>query len=420
MKKVLLIDDVPEQLMAYRRLLHGRFDVITSSDGTEALDILKRDADIAIIVSDMSMPHISGIDLFVRAAEIAPHAVRIMLSGNTDINATVEAINRGQVFRYLQKPCKRDELIETIEAGLKLNALATQDKQTNARSEDDVPNQSHIADWLRPALHHNEVRPYYQPIVELSSGAIAGSEALARWWQPVEGWISPGVFIPVAEQYGLMAELGRNMLAVACCDAADWNSKGYDKWISVNVSVTQFADGGIIRDVENALAESGLEATSLTLELTESVMIKDQDSIVDKLKQLRNIGVKIAIDDFGTGYSSLSYLKHLPFDHLKIDRSFIKDIDQDERDVVFVRAMLDLAQKLNFTVVAEGIERFDQHRILQDLGCNFGQGFLYEKAVDAARFSELLATGVVDQHQNHAKLETDTIPNDEIHFQKMN
>ncbi len=399
MAKILLVDDVPEQVMAYRRLLHGRFDVVTASDGAAALDHLRRDTDIRVIVSDMSMPGMNGIDFFVHAIDLAPNAARIMLSGNTDMNATIEAINRGQILRYLQKPCSRDDLIDAIEAGLRLQPLTPEEAPVDPSPVHAAAEQSDLAGRLRSALREDRLQAFFQPIVDLETGDILGAEALARWRHPVDGWVPPSVFIPIAERYGFMPELGRTMLVAACRDARNWSRRGVDGWVSVNASVTQFTEGSMIADVRHALRDSGLSPGNLTLELTESVLIHDPASIIDALEQLRALGVKLAIDDFGTGYSSLAYLKYLPIDRLKIDRCFIEEIDRDERDLAFVRAMLDLAWKLDLTVVAEGIERQEQHRILLDLGCPLGQGFLFERAMNSEAFTALMAKGTVDRRR---------------------
>jgi len=401
MAKILLVDDVPEQVMAYRRLLRRHFDVVTAGDGAAALDLLKGDADIQVIVSDLSMPCMNGIDFFVRAADIAPDAVRIMLTGNMDMNATIEAINRGRVFRYLQKPCPLEDLVEAIEAGLLLQSH-DKDKAPSNPSQTDVevsPNHTTMIARLQSAVRNNRLQAFFQPIVDLDTGNISGAEALARWRHPVNGWVSPSVFIPIAEQCGLMPELGRAMLSAACHDARDWRLRKLGGWVSVNASITQFVDGDIIADVRRALDDSGLPPGALCIELTESVLIHDPTSVISMLERLRALGVKLAIDDFGTGYSSLAYLKNLPVDRLKIDRCFVKDIDRDERDLAFVRAMLDLARQLDITVVAEGIERPEQHRILLDLGCAFGQGFLFEQALDSGSFATLMATGMIDPHR---------------------
>ena len=359
MAKVLLVDDVPEQLMAYRRLLHGRFDVLTAGDAATALDLLKQSAGIQVIVSDMSMPRMNGIDFFVQAADLAPRSTRIMLTGNTDMNATIEAINRGRVFRYLKKPCPREDLIEAIEAALELQSLSSvgNPADQSGRADQASPHRTPMADRLQKALRRNMLQAFFQPIVDLRTGDMQGAEALARWRHPADGWIPPTLFIPIAEQYGLMPDLGRAMLMAACRDAQAWRRLGFDGSVSVNVSVTQFVEGRMIADVQNTLEESGLPSRNLTLELTESVLVHDPEKIIQALQELRALGVTLAIDDFGTGFSSLAYLKYLPIDRLKIDQCFIKEIDRDERDRAFVRAMLDLANKLDLTVVAEGIER---------------------------------------------------------------
>ena len=398
--KILLVDDVPEQLKAYRRLLHRHFEILTADSGDAALTILKQEPAIEVIVSDMSMPGMSGTDFFVRAAEMAPAATRIMLTGNMDMKATVDAINRGGVFRYLQKPCASDVLIGAVEEGLKLKSAPLAGSVDNA-----CILETPVTSWLEEAMQDCLLKTFFQPIVDLRTGGIVGAEALARWLHPADGWIPPSVFIPIAEQSGLMPELGRRMLVQACREAASWHARGIDVSISVNVSVTQFVEGQMISDVHRALEDSGLPTEKLTLELTESVLIHDPDKIIRMLEDLRSIGVTLAIDDFGTGYSSLAYLKHLPIDRLKIDRCFVSDIDRDERDLSFVRTMLDLARHLGLSVVAEGIERPEQRRLLLDQGCRLGQGFLFAKAMDGVGFLDLLARpSMIDQGPTLAEM----------------
>ncbi len=390
--KILLVDDVPEQLTAYRRLLHRHFEILTADSGDTAIEILQREPDIEVIVSDMSMPGMSGTDFFVRAADMAPGATRIMLTGNMDMNATIDAINRGGVFRYLQKPCASDDLIGAVEEGLKLKPVPAA-----GSSGDACTLETPMTGWLQDAMQDCLLKTFFQPIVDLRTGGIVGAEALARWLHPADGWIPPSVFIPIAEQSGMMPELGRRMLMQACREASTWRSQGFDLSISVNASIRQFVEGQMNSDVRFALENSDLPAQNLTLELTESVLIHDPDKIISMLEELRAIGVTLAIDDFGTGYSSLAYLKHLPIDRLKIDRCFVKDIDRDERDLNFVRTMLDLARHLGLSVVAEGIERQEQRQILLDLGCRLGQGFLFAKAIDAVGFLDLLVRPSTDK-----------------------
>jgi EAL domain-containing protein (putative c-di-GMP-specific phosphodiesterase class I) len=396
MAKVLLVDDMPEQLKAYQRLLRHHFDIVTACDGAAALDLLDKDTNIDVIVSDMSMPEMNGIDFFALAARVAPKATRIMLTGNTDMNATIDAINRGRVFRYLRKPCARQELIEAIEAGLNLHPPSSLGSQGDpvADAVAASAHQSLMVKRLQDALCSKCIRPHFQPIVDLETGIITGAEALARWQDQGEAWISPIIFIPLAEQSGLMPELGRTVLKAACQTAAAWRRYGFDGSVSVNVSTKQFDSGRVVDDVVEALKISDLPSEDLTLEITESVLIDDPTSMIQSLEELRSLGVSLAIDDFGTGYSSLAYLKYLPVDRLKIDRCFVKDIDCDERDLAFVRAMLELARKLELSVVAEGIERKEQRDVLMDLGCSLGQGYFFEKALDEVAFAKLISGDV--------------------------
>jgi diguanylate cyclase len=247
---------------------------------------------------------------------------------------------------------------------------------------------------LRRALREGEMRLTYQPIVELSTGRVLAAEALIRWQHPERGLLMPSDFIDVAERSGLIVELGGWVLEQAALQLAHWQRCGLTELhVAVNVSARQLRGGFITRQYEHAVALSQCDPTCLELELTEHTLIEDLEDSVRLLHELRRRGVTLAIDDFGTGLSSLAYLKRLPVGKLKIDRSFVAGLPQDSGDRAIVTAALSVAQAMDLTVVAEGVETPRQARCLRELGCAQAQGFLYGKPMNASELTALALAG---------------------------
>ncbi|MCL4821926.1 MAG: EAL domain-containing protein [Vicinamibacteria bacterium] len=235
---------------------------------------------------------------------------------------------------------------------------------------------------LRRAVERGELRLAFQPIVRLADGTVASLEALVRWQHPVRGLLMPPEFIPVAEEMGAIVPVGEWVLQEACRCLRAWRDavpEAADVSVSVNLSARQFAQGDVLALTDEALAHSGLPAAALRLELTESVVMEDAKQATRKLHQLRELGVGLDIDDFGTGYSSLSYLRRFPIDALKIDRSFVDGLGQDEEDLAIVRTIVTLAGNLGVDTIAEGIEGEPQLAQLRSLGCPLGQGFHFAR-----------------------------------------
>ncbi|WP_369719889.1 EAL domain-containing protein [Bradyrhizobium sp. LLZ17] len=241
---------------------------------------------------------------------------------------------------------------------------------------------------LRLALGRGEFEVHYQPLVDLAANVVTGCEALLRWRHPARGMVSPVDFIPVAEDTGLISEIGEWVLRQACTEAASWPG---DIHIAVNVSPVQFRSRTLALKVAAALAESGLAPGRLELEITETVLIRDDEEALTVLQQLRELGVRIALDDFGTGYSSLSYLHRFPFDKIKIDRSFISDIGEPEDSSPIVQAVVHMAAARHMATTAEGVETEAQREVLRKLGCSQMQGWLFSPAVPAAKLKQLLS-----------------------------
>ena len=241
---------------------------------------------------------------------------------------------------------------------------------------------------LRQAIAGDGFEVHYQPVVDLHDSAVRGAEALLRWRHPQRGTISPADFIPVAEDTGLINELGRFVLDAACREAAKWPEHVR---IAVNVSPVQFRGPTLALNVAAALAASGLAPSRLELEITEAVLMRDDEAALATLHQLRALGVRIALDDFGTGYSSLSYLHRFPFDKIKIDRSFVKNIGAEGASSAIIQAVVNIAEASNMTTTAEGVEQEWQRELLRELGCTEMQGYLFSPPVSAAEIARLMA-----------------------------
>jgi diguanylate cyclase len=250
---------------------------------------------------------------------------------------------------------------------------------------------------LRHAVERDELYLQFQPIVDLKRGGITGCEALVRWKHPQLGVISPDKFIPLADESGLIIELGAWVLRRACEEIKRLHDAGYD-WLTlaVNVSAVQFAQPQLVAQIASVLATTGLEAKYLTVEITESVLMEDAELAIGTLRALKERGIKVAVDDFGTGYSSLAYLKRFSIDVLKIDRSFINDIAVDADSAAIVSAIAVLAKSLKLDVVAEGVETSEQLEIVRDIGCDRMQGYFFSRPLDIGALQNLVA----ERHPN--------------------
>ena len=240
---------------------------------------------------------------------------------------------------------------------------------------------------LRDAIENSVLQPHYQPLVDLKSGRITGFEALVRWPHPERGMIPPGDFIPVAEETGLINAVGGLMLRRACMDAAKWPD---DVRVAVNLSPLQFRVGNLLSVVMDVLKHSALSPRRLELEITETLLLDKSDQVLATLHALRALGVRISMDDFGTGYSSLSYLRSFPFDKIKIDQSFVRDLVSNHDGQAIVRSIISLGKGLGVTITAEGVETEAELSCLRAEGCHEGQGFLFSRARSNAEITQLL------------------------------
>ena len=292
------------------------------------------------------------------------------------------------------EPCEPDELVRS--ADIAMYAAKRDGKGRfeifEAEMTTDILGRLQLRADLERALRQDEFVVHYQPIVALDSGEVVGVEALVRWQHPERGLVAPAEFIPLAEETGLIVPIGGWVLRRACEQTQRWRAQypQHPLKVSVNLSARQLEAPDIVGEVSRALRDTGLPASALTLEITESLLMVDLPAAIDLLAQLRNLGVRLAIDDFGTGYSSLSYLEQLPIDILKIDQSFVSRLGAEGEESVMVRTITQLAQALNLGIVAEGIELPEQVRELRELECPLGQGFFFARPASDADFEALL------------------------------
>jgi EAL domain-containing protein (putative c-di-GMP-specific phosphodiesterase class I) len=267
------------------------------------------------------------------------------------------------------------------------NGFTFYDPNMGARADERLNFEAELA----RALERDALRLHFQPKVRFADGSVAGAEALVRWQHPRLGLLPPDRFIAIAEDTGIIVPMGAWILEAACRSAAAWGrSSGTRYSIAVNLSARQFADPGLMADIDRALAKSGLDPRLLELEVTESMVMQEPAQAATLLATLRNRGIRIVMDDFGTGYSSLGYLKRFPFNAVKIDRSFVRDLPHDEDDAAITRAVLAMAKSLRLEVVAEGVERPDQLAFLRREGCTEYQGYHFSVPLADEEFRALL------------------------------
>jgi diguanylate cyclase (GGDEF)-like protein/PAS domain S-box-containing protein len=315
------------------------------------------------VLSTLRPPmHVDGHEVHVGAS------VGIAIDGNVLEPEVFFRDADAAMYRAKENGRGRIEIFDTEMRNLAITRIETEDR-------------------LHRAVEQGLIRLHYQPIVELGSQRVVGAEALARWNDPELGVIPPTVFVPIAEDDGLIVPLGAQILTSACTTAARWPSP---LQVSVNLSGCQIRDPGLVDTIETALREANLDPGRLLLEITESVFMKDVTASADVLRRLRDLGVRLAIDDFGTAYSSLGRLKRFPIAQLKIDRSFVAGLPEDVDNLAIVTAVITMGHSLGLNVLAEGIETEAQLSALQSLGCDLGQGFLFSHALPEAEFARWL------------------------------
>ena len=388
-----------------------RFKVINHSLGHRMGDLLL--TSVAALIRNTIRP----TDMVAR---LAGDEFGILLEDIRDVSSTLHVVSR--ILKKLQLPfmLHDHEVFSTISFGIVVNGAEYQVPDAMLRDanlamvgakelgggaymvfnkgmHDQAVRRMELEMDLRHALEHKQFEAYYQPIINLKLGTLAGFEALVRWNHPEKGLISPVEFIPVAEETGMIIALGRWMLHESCRQLKAWHDSLPDSahlTVSVNLSCKQVLNPKLLDDVQEALTRNGLAPHSLKVEITESAMMQDTERAIILLEKLQAMGIRILLDDFGTGYSSLAYLHRLPINTLKVDSSFIMHLHENETDRHFVETIVHLAQRLKQDVICEGVELPEQAAILQAMGVERAQGFLYSRPVAANEASILILTGV--------------------------
>lgn len=390
--------------------------------------VLFLDLDRFKVVND-SLGHILGDQLLIAIARRLEACLRptdtiarlggdeftILLEGLSDISDTIRIAERIQAELTLPFNLGGQEVFTTASIGIALSATGYSQAEDLLRDADIAMYRAKVFGAryeifnttmharavarlqmetdLRRAIERQEFLIYYQPLVSLETGKITGFEALIRWQHPQRGLLSPAKFVPVAEETGLLSRIDQWVMGEACRQAQHWSEQiksDSPLSISVNISNKQFTQANLIEQISQILQETSLEATCLKLEITENVIMENDQSAIAKLEQIKALGIKLAIDDFGTGYSSLGRLHNFPIDELKIDRSFVSKIGADEGNLEITETIVTLAQKLGVDVTAEGIETAEQLAQLRKLKCAYGQGYFFSRPLPSQAAEELI------------------------------
>lgn len=360
-------------------------DIVARLGGDEFLvmmDMIKHPQDAALIAQKII--YALQVEFFIDGKEIfigASVGISIFPKDGSDVDSLIKAAD---IAMYQVK-----------NRGKNNHCFYSEDLSKNAVERFTIESQ------LRHALERNQFEMYYQPQISLLTGDIIGAEALIRWRHPDLGLVSPARFIPIAEETGLIVQIGEWVLRQAALQAIQWINDGYTmQWVSVNVSGVQIMRSNFYDTVYGILIETNCNPNILELEITESTVMQNTEFVIDTFNNIKQLGVRVAIDDFGTGYSSLSNLKRLPLDKIKIDQSFVRGLPDDLDDAAITNTINAMACSLGFTVIAEGVETLAQATFLKNMGCLEAQGYLYSKPVTAAEFTKLLA---ISTKKHHAK-----------------
>lgn len=375
MDRVLVVDDDPNVLAGIQRVAGRHFEIEGLTSGEAAVRLLERGERYAAIVSDLRMTGIDGIAFLERARELSRWTPRIMLTGHADQTVLMDAINRASVAGFLKKPVPVAEFIAAVQ-----KAIADAGAAREAAAPDSpTPGQAALAADLARADLDAEFHLLFQPRISTATGAVVSAEGLLRWTHPQRGSISPLEFIPVAESTGQIDRLTAWVLRQTARGWRMLDRGGIDISISVNVSLSTIANPAFAGLVATILAEEGMPANRLEIEITESHRLEKTEQVRLVVAALRKRGVRVALDDFGTGYSFFETLKWLDIDILKVDRSFVMHLASSSKNQKIVCAIVDLAESLNLTLIAEGVETREQAEMLHGLGVMQLQGFLFAR-----------------------------------------
>lgn len=391
--KILIVDDVPDNIRLLVNILSRRgFELISAYSGQMALEILQNLCPDLILL-DVNMPGMSGYDLceIIKKDILIQDVPIIFISALHDIENVVHGFALGGVD-YITKPFQLEEVIARVNTHISLHRLRRQLQVENQSLHSQIQQQVNIDrelyGELTQALQNQELELNYQPIVRIDSGKIDGFEALLRWNHPTKGRIPPDLFIPIAEQTGLINDIGAWVAKQSMFQLSRWHLGYPHTMMSINVSGNQLLNPDFVDTIKACLAATAVPPTKIKLEITESAIITDVDRAIKQLQELKSIGVNICLDDFGIGYSSLSRVQDFPIDIIKIDRTFIQQKNWTIANIISL-----LADSLNVAVIAEGIETKEQLTKLRGMGCDYGQGFLFSPPLPTSEATNLLAQG---------------------------
>jgi EAL domain-containing protein (putative c-di-GMP-specific phosphodiesterase class I) len=289
----------------------------------------------------------------------------------------------GKLLEAMQKPLTAQ----------KLAAAIAKYRGPLLEAPSNIPRHAFSLAEIESAIRNDEFEPFFQPKVDIATGALKGAEALARWLHPLHGWVTPPSFISILESNGQVDALTNSILRKAATRCRAWRDSGSKATVSVNISRISLGDVTLADRLANAVEESGIEPRDVVLEVTETAAADHQGRVLENLSRLRMKGFGLAIDDYGTGYSSMQQLCRIPFTELKIDQSFVRNADTNRMSRAVIESSLEIAQKLGIDAVAEGVESESEARLLRDLGCRLGQGYYFGRPVPAADFETWLASG---------------------------
>jgi EAL domain-containing protein (putative c-di-GMP-specific phosphodiesterase class I)/ActR/RegA family two-component response regulator len=382
--KVLLVDDDPMILAGLRRQLHRRYEVFTAEGGSQGLDVLAKEQSIAAVISDMRMPGMDGATFLAQVRTTSPLTTRILLTGQTELSAAIRAINDGQIFRLLNKPCPPEVLNKCLQEGVVRHEAARDEFRllTSVLGDRRVL-ESHgmyeaVAAGLQVGLENHEFRLQYQPIVALSDERIIAVEALVRWAHPDGGLVQAASFVPTAESTGLIMPLGRWVMVAACQEVASWPELTATRMLQVhiNLSDVQLRDPGLVDDLAHTLILSGLDPHRVAVEVDVGPAL-DDPAVLETLRKVAASGIHLALGVSIGPKNLLGITKKLPFDMLKISGQLSALLPNDENARRIFRALVAAATGLRLRTVAVGIETAEQQEIIRSLGCELAQGYLY-------------------------------------------
>lgn len=377
----LVAEDHEFQRNALVRILTnlGARDVLAATDGKSALALLQSSKrPIDVVISDLDMPGMDGMEFVRHLGEIGSRASIVVASSlERSLLSSVEMMAAAygiKILGTIPKPITPRKLEELISKHSFVSDQVTVPKP---------PATIFTLEEIAEGLKNNEFEPFFQPTIDLASGAVKGAEALARWRHPSKGIIAPGAFITVLEEAGMIDMLMWQMLNKAAAYCSSWRAAGLDTTVSVNLSLVSLSDLDLAERITRVIAAQNLEPRHMVLEITESAATTDVGKALENLARLRMKGFGLSIDDYGTGYSSMQQLTRIPFTQLKIDQSFVINAAKQDTARVILGASLEMAKKLKIAAVAEGVETKESWELLCDLKCDLAQGYLFAKPMEA-------------------------------------